>query len=130
MKLNRPTLLRTAGAAAAAAALAGGLAFAAVPAHASTGFSQNLEVCDFLSTKNGVVAIDVWDGSRFIVKVNEGKCVTRTFTDQHLGDTVQIFLDNKGIEIADLTFLNKGLIVDSVTGTPTSHVVQGVLVNP
>lgn len=126
MQLNRSTLLRTATAAVGAAALAGGLAVATIPAHASTPtVNTSLEVCNFLSSN---VAIDLWDSKGFITKVGKGQCTSFVLNNLPLSTSIQLFLDNEGVEINQLIFVNKDPITEDVTGT-ASDVHQGITIN-
>lgn len=126
MKLNRPTLRRTAGAAVAAAALAGGLAVATVPAHAATPeFKETFKTCDNMS---GGQAVDIWSLSTFEGKVAVGHCLTLIFTRTSLGSAVQLFLDNKGVIINQVIFVNNDPVTEDVTGS-ASDVHQGITIN-
>lgn len=126
MKLNRPILLRTASAAVAVAALTGGLAAGTVPAHASTRLIRPvLEVCNLLSTN---VTIDIWQGSTLIDKVKDNDCQIGQSTGIPVNTTLQLFIDNEGVEVNQLTLLNNDPITVDLTGTATD-IHQGITIN-
>jgi hypothetical protein len=130
VKLKRPTLIGTAAAAVGAAALAGGLAVATLPAHASTSgdaFNVPFQLCDHLSTKDGKVAIDVWTDGVEVDKVASGTCGNKPIFAVPNG-VVQLFLDGHGKEISELAFINAEPFTDTVTGTITD-VHEAITIN-
>jgi hypothetical protein len=115
MKLKRSSMIRAAIATVSALALSGGIAAEAIPAHASE--IDTLIVCDFISNKTiGNVAVDAWVGQQQVDKAFDGQCAgVAMIASNPL--TVQLFLDNLGVQIDQVQYFSPETIKVTFTGT-------------
>jgi hypothetical protein len=119
MKFNRQALLRAAGAAVGATALAGGLAFAAAPAHADV--TTNFKWCDFIS--NTSVGIDAWSGNNWFGLANHNNCQTNTAVG---AGEIDFFLNNQAtaVKVGSIN-VNGTSLTATFTGT-IGHVHESI----
>ncbi len=115
MVIKRKALLRIAGGAVGVAALAGGLATAALPAHAATVVTTDLTWCDSIS--NTSVAVDAWSGTNFFGTADHNECHSTTAVSSGPA-TMEFFLDGQtsAVEIGSVTLDGSPLHV-TFTGT-------------
>jgi hypothetical protein len=109
--------------------LFGGLAVATVPAHASTStVTTRVEVCDVLSDG---IPVDLWHGKELVGRAVHGHCFNQPLVADP-GTTIQLFLENEGVEISQLTLINNQPITVHVTGTAkdgAKDVHQSITIN-
>jgi hypothetical protein len=128
LKLKRPTLFRAAVAAVGITALAGGLAVATVPAHASSArpsdstFPLPFLLCNHISNRSGPVTVNIFtQNTHFIESAGAGKCVDKKLVGE-LNGLLQIKIKNKSVdgdkdtEISEIAVVNDAPITDTLAG--------------
>jgi hypothetical protein len=125
MKLKRAALISTATAVVTAGALAAAVTLTSAPAKADAA-DETLIFCNLLSGTH--VAIDAWDGGTFSSKAPVDECGGEVYANA-VGNTIEFFLDNLGVNIGHLTFAGPEKAVIVFTGTK-SHATEHIFIGP